>query len=370
MLSLRNLLSKMVIRPQPTLLPRVSLISTQLVRQLSVSPVVERGSMKKKWTMRRNRHNRITRVRARTASRSALHMTNKFRAQVARRQAMVNTVWEHYGLTEEPGHITEMERRELTQRYINDGVFNEVLSPVELRNYQFARPFMNTMRGLQYMPRQYRNSETHPYKGVNTFIPLERMRDPKTGKLYKSQDIRKYQTGRHENEKAQIKKKGFYAHERAINDSGYLSLRNTKEYDSIGQIMRLDNWIAKVPKQDPRFRSDRRYFGKRNMYFGHKGYYDRDFQMPWRFYHLHANHTIAEHRLTHPSPFSKYTAPRGWNRVGHFHSAQLQREQLKTRFYICSVFGKFQRGQWKQGRVRRTMEQIKQLQKDRETNTK
>ena len=84
--------------------------------------------MKKKWTMRRNRHNRITRVRARSASRSALHMSNKFRAQIARRQAMVNTVWEHYGLEEEPAQITEMERRELTQRYINDGVFNEVLA--------------------------------------------------------------------------------------------------------------------------------------------------------------------------------------------------------------------------------------------------
>ena len=57
--------------------------------------------------------------------------------------------------------------------------------------------------------------------------------------------FQKYQTDRHEWEKAEVEKKGYYAHERAKNDSGYLSLRNTKEYDSIGQIMRLDNWVAK-----------------------------------------------------------------------------------------------------------------------------
>ena len=53
-------------------------------------------------------------------------MSNKFRAQIDRRRAMVNTVWEHYGLEEEPAQITEMERRELTQRYMDEGVFNEV----------------------------------------------------------------------------------------------------------------------------------------------------------------------------------------------------------------------------------------------------
>ena len=75
----------------------------------------------------------------------------------------------------------------------------------------------------------------------------------------------------------------------------------------------------------------------------HAGYFDRDFQMPWRFYHIHPNETIAEHKLRHPSPFSKYTAPKGWNRVGHFHRAQLMRQQLRSRMNICSVYGHFQK---------------------------
>ena len=40
---------------------------------------------------------------------------------------MVKTVYEQYGISEEPLRLTEMERRELTQRYIDQGVFNEVI---------------------------------------------------------------------------------------------------------------------------------------------------------------------------------------------------------------------------------------------------
>ena len=64
-----------------------------------------------------------------------------------------------------------------------------------------------------------------------------------------------------------IAQKGFFAHERAKNAVGYASLRDTKEFDTIGRVVRLDNWVAKLPKQDPRFRRSQKFFGKRNMYF-------------------------------------------------------------------------------------------------------
>ena len=38
-------------------------------------------------------------------------------------------------------------------------------------------------------PRQWRDSKTHPYLGVNIPIPLERMKDPKTGEPYKPDEI-------------------------------------------------------------------------------------------------------------------------------------------------------------------------------------
>lgn len=151
--------------------------------------------MKKKWTTRRNRHRRINRVRERQAAKWTLQLNNKFRAQVKRRQDMVKTVYEQYGLTEEPLRLTEMERRELTQRYIDQGVFNEVfiilkkflllifkniyfnlknkikvLSMKEIHNYQFGLQFRTTMQKMHEVPRQFRPSEKIPYNGTNKQI--------------------------------------------------------------------------------------------------------------------------------------------------------------------------------------------------------
>jgi len=371
MLQLRSLFTRMAVAAPSPLRQlhhhRPIAPLTQLSRPLSTTVPLERGAMKKKWTTRRNRHRKINRVRARQASKWTLNLNNKFRAQVKRRQDMVKTVYEQYGINEEPLRLTEMERRELTQRYIDQGVFNEVLSMKEIHNYQFGLQFRTTMQKMHEAPRQFRPSERMPYEGVNNMIPLERMRDPSTGELYSAAEIKPYQTPRHQKESEMIAQKGFFAHERAKNAVGYASLRDTKEFDTIGRVVRLDNWVAKLPKQDPRFRRSQKFFGKRNMYFAHAGYFDRDFQMPWRFYHIHPNETIAEHKLRHPSPFSKYTAPKGWNRVGHFHRAQLMRQQLRSRMNICSVYGHFQKGRWKEGRLRRTQEQIRQLQQDKQS---
>ena len=146
--------------------------------------------MKKKWTTRRNRHRRINRVRERQAAKWTLQLNNKFRAQVKRRQDMVKTVYEQYGLSEEPLRLTEMERRELTQRYIDQGVFNEVfilfkkyliiifklknkikvLSMKEIHNYQFGLQFRTTMQKMHEVPRQFRPSEKIPYNGTDKLI--------------------------------------------------------------------------------------------------------------------------------------------------------------------------------------------------------
>ena len=60
---------------------------------------------------------------------------------------------------------------------------------MEIRNYMYSTPHINCDLLAPNKPRQFRHSETHPYLGVNIPIPLERMKDPKTGKHYKPEDI-------------------------------------------------------------------------------------------------------------------------------------------------------------------------------------
>ena len=46
------------------------------------------------------------------------------------------SIWKQYGLTQEPLKLSGKEKADLTRRYIEQGVFNEVLTPREMINYQ------------------------------------------------------------------------------------------------------------------------------------------------------------------------------------------------------------------------------------------
>ena len=142
MLNLRNLFSKMAVRPMPVMKPiQPTTLAIQPVRLLATTPNLDRGSMTKKWTTRRTRHRRIMRVRARKADKLAIRKMVKYQAmvrlrvwetvtyfQIKRRQDMVDSIWKQYGLTEAPEYITEKQRNDLTKRYIEDGCFNEVFT--------------------------------------------------------------------------------------------------------------------------------------------------------------------------------------------------------------------------------------------------
>ena len=85
--------------------------------------------------------------------------------------------------------MTAKEKEELTKRYIEDGVFNEVMTQQEVMNYQRNNPIRTNFQAQRRVPRQYRNSEM-PYKGLMNPIPVHRMRDPETGKLYTKEDLK------------------------------------------------------------------------------------------------------------------------------------------------------------------------------------
>ena len=83
MLNLRNLFSKMAVRPMTAVKPiQPTALAIQPVRLLATTPTLDRGSMTKKWTTRRTRHRRIMRVRARKADKLAIRKMIKYQAQV------------------------------------------------------------------------------------------------------------------------------------------------------------------------------------------------------------------------------------------------------------------------------------------------
>ena len=84
MLNLRNLFSKMAVRPITAVKPiQATPLAIQPVRLLATTPVLDRGSMTKKWTTRRTRHRRITRVRARKADKLAIRTEIRYQAMVS-----------------------------------------------------------------------------------------------------------------------------------------------------------------------------------------------------------------------------------------------------------------------------------------------
>ena len=116
----------------------------------------------------------------------------------------IDSVWQDYGLEEEPARLTGAEKDALTKRYIEEGVFNEVkfsknfnftaiyfqvMTPVEIRAYQTSFPLYFAVNKMRYVPRAYREGNI-PYEGVKNHIPLERMKDPETGDFYPLADIK------------------------------------------------------------------------------------------------------------------------------------------------------------------------------------
>ena len=113
----------------------------------------------------------------------------RYVAQIKRRQAHVNKVWQSYGLTEQPDRITEKERLELTRKYTEMGVFNELLTAREIQAYQFAGPLHVGKYKQPLVPRHHMISKEKPYLGVNNPIAVERLIDPETGKPYPKHEI-------------------------------------------------------------------------------------------------------------------------------------------------------------------------------------
>ena len=92
------------------------------------------------------------------------------------------------GLQEEPPKLSGPEKKELEKRYIEQGVFNEVMTQQEIFNHQLNNPIRSNWQAQRYIPRQYRNDNV-PYKGLMNPIPIHRMRDPESGKLYTAEDL-------------------------------------------------------------------------------------------------------------------------------------------------------------------------------------
>ena len=159
------------------------------------------------------------------------------------------------------------------------------MTPVEIRAYQTSFPLYFAVNKMRYVPRAYREGNI-PYEGVKNHIPLERMKDPETGDFYPLDDIKvnskvtlltiltffqKYQTKKHLKENERIRRKGFYGNQRARNEDGYTSLRDTKQFYEIGHHLRLSTLWAQNPGHDARFCKTHRLSGKTKMFFANKG---------------------------------------------------------------------------------------------------
>ena len=83
--------------------------------------------------------------------------------------------------------------------------------------------------------------------------------------------FQKYQTKKHLKENDRIRRKGFYGNQRARNEDGYTSLRDTKQFHEIGHHLRLSTEWAQNPGHDPRFFKRPRLSGKVKMFFVNKG---------------------------------------------------------------------------------------------------
>ena len=83
--------------------------------------------------------------------------------------------------------------------------------------------------------------------------------------------FQKYQTKKHLKENERIRRKGFYGNQRARNEDGYTSLRDTKQFHEIGHHLRLSTEWAQNPGHDPRFFKRTRLSGKVKMFFANKG---------------------------------------------------------------------------------------------------
>jgi len=350
MLGLRSLMTRLTIAPAVANQQMVNLAPTQLVtRSLSTTDSVERFNMDKKWIRRRMKHHRMMKIRQRNAVSLAEGEDRRFKASLARKKAHIDSVWQDYGLEEEPARLTGAEKDALTKRYIEEGVFNEVMTPVEIRAYQTSFPLYFAVNKMRYVPRAYREGNI-PYEGVKNPIPLERMKDPETGDFYPLADIKKYQTKKHLKENERIRRKGFYGNQRARNEDGYTSLRDTKQFHEIGHHLRLSTEWAQNPGHDPRFFKRPRLSGKVKMFFANKGYFEKDFQMPWRFWMIHKDTSIAESGMMNPSPFLRHKAKFGWRDVENFHHEEISSFQHMRRMPNCRHMYKYRWKEWKEGR--------------------
>jgi len=348
MLGLRSLMSRMTLAPTVAkCVPPTHLAVS--VRPLSTTDSVERFKMDKKWIRRRMKHHRLMKVRKRNAIGLAEAQDLRFKASLARKKAHIDSVWQDYGLESEPARLTGAEKEALTKRYIEEGVFNEIMTPTEIRAYQTSFPLYFSVNKMRYVPRAYREGNI-PYEGVKNPIPLERMKDPQTGHFYSHHEISKYQTEKHLKELDRIRRKGFYGNQRARNEDGYTSLRDTKQFHEIGHHLRLSTEWAQNPGHDPRFFKRPRQGGKVKMFFANKGYFEKDFQMPWRFWMIHKDVSIAESGMMHPNPFLKHKAKYGWRDIENFHHEEIASFQKMRRMPNCRHLYKFRFNEWREGR--------------------
>jgi hypothetical protein len=211
----------------------------------------------------------------------------------------------------------------------------------EIMNHQLNNPIRSDVRAQRQIPRLYRN-ETTPYKGLMNPIPIHRMRDPDTGILYNKQDLEPYETSNYKYEMKMIKRKGKWGNQKAKNGFGYTSMRDTKQFYELSREKRLDTFWARHPSWDVRFEKKWRLHGKRKMFHVHRGYFDKDFQMPWRFWTIHSDVTIEEANLMHPDPCNRFVAPKNSRLISNWNHEELFTYQKDRRYIRCSHLNLYQ----------------------------
>jgi len=292
-------------RIQPTLTP------IQPVRPLSVSLVVE-SRIEKKWTQRRMKKHQHDRIRKKRLDEFQESEQYRYEKSLVRKKQHVDNVWRAYGLKEAPPALTNQEKEKLMEKYVEQGVFNEPLSMMELYWYQKSSP-SNSSWYQKFTPRIWR----HKYRGIANPIPLERMINPSTGQRFRAGTIRKYQTKRYLWEKRETKRLGWLNHERGRHSHGWVSLRDTRDTKHIERGMPLPKWTSKMPSTFAPIDRKQQNLARQKHFHVLNGYFDDDFVTPWRHFALNTNQDVASTQFSKLPVYNKHYC-HGWSNPENF----------------------------------------------------
>ncbi|CAG5113497.1 Oidioi.mRNA.OKI2018_I69.chr2.g7601.t1.cds [Oikopleura dioica] len=317
-------------------------LSLRPVRSLSATvPVSNR--LEKRWTERRTKRRQLTRLWKQNSEYFEEKWHQNYSKEIDRKKDFVASIWKSYGLEKEPEKLSIEEKEKLIEKYTEQGVWNAPLTYREVLQYQTTSPTNNT-KYQKHKPTLWRKN----YQGLHTDIPLERMVNPLTGEKFTKEDLNQYYTEGKEWELEQKKKIGELNHENRRHSKGWVSMRDSRDFDGIevGRWLPL-KWACHPSRWRPVHRPAKGH-GKTDMNHVLRGYWESDFPTNWRFNVIKSTDVdTASTGLNKPPIYDKdyvhgWSNPENWRRQAHA-GFELKRRQMPVKKTAHLK-------RWKQGR--------------------